>query len=233
MYPAGSVPVAAACSAIGPTSGFQERLHRREAPEVVLGACPLLLLGERDSEVKVEVTSVRRDPREPPAHAPFVGLEFLERGAGDTHHRYVVMVEVDDETVEGVGDRRAGRAPRVVFRPEHEVVDEQLRASGEELRQRLRPLVGLKGVLLLEPHPRKLQPLPRELVASSRQLLLPLQQLDPRLQPILSRSDRVLHGSYLHLHRRFSVSLGQPSAAPPTIPIAIALRGSGRRVRKT
>jgi hypothetical protein len=46
------------------------------------------------------------------------------------------------------------------------VVDEQLGATVEELRQRPRALVGVEPVLLLDRNPRQLAALPGELVAS-------------------------------------------------------------------
>jgi hypothetical protein len=63
------------------------------------------------------------------------------------------MVEVDDRAVEAVGDRRAVRAPGGVVGPEHEVVDEQLRASLEQAGKGRRALVGLETVLLADPDP--------------------------------------------------------------------------------
>src|ERR671923_2156142 len=85
-----------------------------------------------------------------------------------------------------------GRAARRVLRPEHEVVDEELRAPSEEVRERGAAFVGLEAVVLVDPDPRKLLPLPRELVAPPGQLLLGLEQLEPRREPLLVRSRRVL-----------------------------------------
>src|SRR2546426_3292487 len=87
---------------------------------------------------------------------------------------------------DGVGDRGADGAARLVRRAEHEVVDEQLRATVEELGERLRPRLGLEAVLLLDWHPGKLPPLPRELVAAAGGLfLLRRQPLPGRIQLLL------------------------------------------------
>src|SRR5712691_10864773 len=72
------------------------------------------------------------------------------------------------DTVEPVRDRRAGRTPRRVVGPEHEVVDEELRAPSEEVCQRSARLVGLESILLVDPNPRQLLPPPRQLVAAPR-----------------------------------------------------------------
>ena len=80
--------------------------------------------------------------------------------------------QVHGDPVEAVRDRRAGRAAGGVVGPEHEVVDEELRAPSEEVRQRGAPLVGLESILLVDPHPRQLLPPPRQVVAAPRELLL-------------------------------------------------------------
>ena len=66
-------------------------------------------------------------------------------GCGPEHH--VVVREVDREAVETVSDRRACQAAGGEVGTEHEVVDEQLRASAEELGQGRAPLVRVEGVL--------------------------------------------------------------------------------------
>jgi hypothetical protein len=103
-----------------------------------------------------------------------------------------VVLEVNDEAVEAVRDRRAGRAARRVLGSEHEVVHEELRAPSEQVRQRSVTFVGLEAVVLLDPDPGKLLPLSSQLVAPPGQILLGLEQLEPRRVPLLTRSRRVL-----------------------------------------
>ena len=67
--------------------------------------------------------------------------------------------------------------PASYGRAEHEVVDEQLRPTVEELGERLRPRLGLEAVVLLDRHPGELAPLTRELVAAAGELLLLGEQL--------------------------------------------------------
>src|SRR5882762_7827346 len=100
--------------------------------------------------------------------------------------------QVDGEAIEPVRDRRAGRTPRRVVGPEHEVVDQELRAPFEEVCQRGAPLVGLESVLLVDADPRQLLPSPRQLVAAPRVLLLRLEQLEPRCEPIFTCPGHVL-----------------------------------------
>jgi hypothetical protein len=57
------------------------------------------------------------------------------------------------------------------------VVDDELRAAVEQLRQLACAVVGVEAVLLLDPDPRKLPALPRQLVAQPCVLLLAGEQL--------------------------------------------------------
>ena len=99
------------------------------APVVVLGVpLALLLFGDRDVEVEVEVAAQRGRPGKRPPHPPLVRLQLRERRPRHRRQRDVVVRQVDDGAVEPVGDRRARRTARRVVRPEHEVVDEELRA---------------------------------------------------------------------------------------------------------
>ena len=185
-YVAASVPVMAAIWATG--SGTVRRVHRVAAAPVVVfdGPLALLLLGERDVEVEVEVAAERGRPGKRPPHPPLVRLQLRERRPRHRRKRDVVVRQVDDEAVEPVRDRRAGRTPRRVVGPEHEVVDEELRAPSEEVCQRGAPFIGLESVLLVDPDPRQLLPPPRQLVAAPRQLLLLLEQLEPRCKPFFT-----------------------------------------------
>src|SRR5437016_3772045 len=99
---------------------------------------------------------------------------------------------MDRVRIDGVDDRRAHGAARLVRRAEHEVVDEQLRATVEELGERLRPRRGLEAVVLLDRHPGELPPLPRQLVAATGELLLLREQLLARCLPLLTGSDLVV-----------------------------------------
>jgi hypothetical protein len=96
------------------------------------------------------------------------------------------------DAVDGVGVRRADRAAGLVARAEHEVVDEELGATVEELRQSPRALVGLEPVLLLDRDPRQLAALPCELVAHTSVFLLASQQLLAGSLPFLAAADLVI-----------------------------------------
>src|SRR5437870_6204303 len=97
-----------------------------------------------------------------------------------------------NSAVEGVRPGRADRTARRVLGSEHEVIDEELRTPIEEIRQRLRSVVGLEAILLVDRHPRQLSPLARQLVIAAGQLLLASQQLLAGDKPLLARSYLVL-----------------------------------------
>jgi hypothetical protein len=148
----------------------------------------LLLLGEAHAEVEVEVAVERRCPRERPAHPMLVGLQLRERRPRHRTQRHVVIVQMDFEAVEAIGDRRASRTTRGVVGPEHEVVDQELRAPFEQIRQRSTSIVGLEPVVLVDADPRELLTPPRQLVVAACELLLRRQQLEPLCQPLFTCS---------------------------------------------
>src|ERR1043166_2371004 len=84
------------------------------------------------------------------------------------------------------------RTPRRVIGPEHEVVDEELRTSAEEIGEGRLPLLGLETVLLADPDPGQLLPPPRQRIPLPGVLLLPLEQLEPRGEPLVTRPGPVL-----------------------------------------
>src|SRR6185437_1081769 len=93
---------------------------------------------------------------------------------------------MNGKAVEAVGDRRAGRAARLVVRPEHEMVDEELRAPAEEVLERRAPLIGLEAIVLVDAHPGQRLTSQRQLVAAPRQLLFRREEIEPRGEPLLA-----------------------------------------------
>src|SRR5208283_4623419 len=181
MYVRPSVPHAAANWATG--SGICVAVS---GPVVVFDtSLALLLLGDRDVEIEVEVAAKRGGPGKRPPHPPLIRLQLRERRPRHRRKRDVAVRQMDGEAVEPVSDHRAGRTPRRVVGPEHEVVDEELRAPSKEVCQRGAPLVGVESILLVDPNPRQFLPPPRQLVAAPRQLLLLLEQPEPGCKPFL------------------------------------------------
>ena len=146
-------------------------------------------------EVVVEVAAKRRRPGEAPAHPLLVCLQFRKLCQRHRAERNVVIGKVDDRAVEAVGDRRAGRTSCRELGSEHEVIDEQLRASSEEIGEGCCALVGLETVRLVDANPGQFLPPVRQFVAAPRQRLLFLQQLQPRCKPLFTCSSLMIgHG---------------------------------------
>src|SRR5262245_27077306 len=96
---------------------------------------------------------------------------------------------MDHVRVEAVGPERAVRATGLVVRTEHEVVDDQLAPTIEELSQRLRSCRRVEDVVLLDPLPRELTPSSAQLVAQPAELFLACEQFLTRLDPRVAVDD--------------------------------------------
>jgi hypothetical protein len=72
------------------------------------------------------------------------------------------------------------------------VVDEQLGAPVKEIGERLRVVLGLEPVVLLDRDPGKLAPLSGQLVPAAGGLFLLLEQLVALSLPLVLRADPVL-----------------------------------------
>src|SRR5262245_20509881 len=96
------------------------------------------------------------------------------------------------DSVDAVRYRRVDRAPSLVARAVHEVIDEQLAAPVEQFGQCAGPSIGVQPILLLGPHPRQFASLTRQLVAKLGVLLLASEQLVAGNLPLFPCSDPVI-----------------------------------------
>jgi hypothetical protein len=85
-----------------------------------------------------------------------------------------------------------GASSEFIIRAVHDVVGEQLRAAGEQLRERLLALFSVELVLLLHRDPGQLAPLPLDLLLALGLLCLEPRELVARRLPFLTGSDLVL-----------------------------------------
>src|SRR5258708_4126245 len=131
-------------------------------------------------------------PRGSSSHPPLVLLQFRERSPRHRAERDVVICEVDDGAVEAVRDRRAGGTSCRVVGPEHEVIDEELGASTEEIGERCCALFCVESILLVDSHPGQLLASPRQFVAAPCQVFLGLEQLQPGREPLFTCSGLVI-----------------------------------------
>src|SRR5262249_49070139 len=72
---------------------------------VVDASLALLLLGEPDAEIVVEIAAKRRGPGKCPTHSSFVLLQLRQRRARDRPKHHVMIREMKGKSVVAVGDR--------------------------------------------------------------------------------------------------------------------------------
>src|ERR1700722_10967821 len=128
-----------------------------------------------------------------------------------------MVLQVDPDAVEAVGQAGAHRAARLPVRAEHEVVDEQLGAVPERVRQadvaaagRAEPVIGFN------PDPGQLPALTGQLVVAPAQFLLGREQLEPGLAPLLAGSYLMTgHGWLLRVGRHAPLT-GKETRGPLT-----------------
>src|SRR6266511_4854098 len=102
-----------------------------------------------------------------------------------------------------IGPERAALATLLPSWSEHEMHDDQLAASIEEVGERLLAVRPVEAIPLLHPDPGQLAALPAQLIAQPGEGLLLAQVLLARREPLVSRHDAVgLHLALL----RFGVS---------------------------
>src|SRR3989454_1275293 len=144
---------------------------------------------ERHVVVVVEVGVPGRHPLEAPSHAPLERLDLGERGARDGDERHIAVVQVHAGGIVVIGPERAVPAALVPLWGEHEVIDDQLAAAGEQVGQRLLPVHAVERVGLFDALPRQRLPLPIQLVLGAGERLLAGEQRGTRGEPLVVRDD--------------------------------------------
>src|SRR5215472_6969855 len=142
----------------------------------------------RHVEVVVEVASMRRIPREGPAHPLPERLDLADRCPRHRSERGVASVQVGQMT-EAVGLIGADRAALVPRRVEHEMLHDELRPALEQVKQAGLAFLALEGVVLLDLDGRQLAAPARDLLESAHGLLLRGQQLFARGHPLGGRDN--------------------------------------------
>ena len=134
----------------------------------------------RSASVKAPKSRLKSLPARRPRGTSSPGAPCRRRcrpgGPRRAQEGHAALGEVEDGAAEMVGRERAAGAAFGLVRAEHEVVDDELGPSVEELGERPAPVLGVEAVLLLHRYPRQLAAQARELVAAARELLLLLEQ---------------------------------------------------------
>ena len=95
-----------------------------------------------------------------------------------------MVVEVRQDPVYVIDFERATDALRRLSRRHHEVLDEKLAATVEQVRQRELAFRGVKNVFLIDLHPRQRPSFRSQLIAQPSQFFLPFEQVLARNQPL-------------------------------------------------
>src|ERR1700730_9035036 len=94
-----------------------------------------------------------------------------------------MMFEMRERAVDMIGQERATRTTLLPFRTEHEVIDNQLAASVEEIRKTLFSFGAIEDVLLRDFDPWELSALCTERVSPTCKFFFLLKQLFPSSKP--------------------------------------------------
>src|SRR6185436_14142038 len=201
-------------------------VHRLEIVEDL--AARLVGLAERDVVVEVEVAAERRHPLELPAHALVVGGDLGVGRArhGDVHD--VVVDEMHHRALDLVGAERAAETTLLPVGTQHEMVDDQLAAAGEQIAQRLLAVGSFEDVGLVDLDPGQLARLLAQLVLGAQQLLFLGQQVAAGGNPFVAGDGFVC----LHDSLSFQAASGRLSTALNTV-CGTAKRGSAYSARSS
>jgi hypothetical protein len=103
---------------------------------------------------------------------------------------------MNDDAIEIVGPERAALAAFLPVGTQHEVIDDELAAAGEEIGERLRAIGPLKDISLLDLHPGHMAAPGAQFVTGAGEGLFLGQERLARRQPFVLRYDCGLgHGA--------------------------------------
>src|SRR5207302_6224068 len=135
------------------------------------------------------------------------------------------------DAVEVVGPEGAAAAADLPVRTVHEVVDDELAALAEEIREHFPAILALEDVFLLDPLPRQVSALPAELITTTGELLFLGEKTRAGGDPVLVTDDSMFgHGALQWDYGRLASGLRRsafaaiPSCAASASPLACAAR---------
>jgi hypothetical protein len=103
-----------------------------------------------------------------------------------------VVFKVRQDSIDVIDFERAADALRLLPRRQHEVFDEKLAASVEQLGQRHFAIRPIENIFLVDLHPRQRPAFRGQLIAQPSQFLLPLEQISSRHQPYRRQNNLML-----------------------------------------
>src|SRR5216683_3871763 len=143
-------------------------------------------------EVVIEVIDAGRHPFDMPAHAPLESLNLLQRCARHDDVANVALRKMNKNAVDMIELERTADASLAPIRAEHEMLDDQLTASAEQIGEGFLPVGPVEDVSLLHLYPGQCAPLRAQPVAQAGELLFLAQEFGTGRQPLFLRDDRML-----------------------------------------
>src|SRR4029077_14687730 len=140
-------------------------------------------------EIVVKIAVVGRNPREVPTHSLAKRFNFVDRGSRHSCIREIVIFEMRKQALDVVDFERAPDALARLAGPHHEVLDEELAATVEQLCERNLSGWSVKDVLLLDPDPRQRALFRVELVAQFGECFFFGEQSGARFEPFAARDN--------------------------------------------
>jgi hypothetical protein len=140
-----------------------------------------------------------------PTHPLLIGLDLGQRATRHGGQGDVVMLQMGQGAVQMIGQERTARTAGGPVGAQHEMIDDQLAAAGEQIGQGLFAGRRIEDVIGRDLDPGQGQALRIQLIAQISCFLLFGEQRSPCRQPFFPRYDRMgLHaGSSCVLWHRF------------------------------
>jgi hypothetical protein len=114
------------------------------------------------------------------------GGDLGVRRARNGDHHHVVIDEMDQRALHLVATERTANTALLPLRPEHEVLDDELAAAGEQVGERLLAIGPVEHIALVNLDPGQLAALARQLVMCPKMRFLLGEQRAARCQPFVA-----------------------------------------------
>src|SRR5713226_8428703 len=124
---------------------------------------------------------------EAPAHPFLKRLDLRQRRSRNNRQSDIPRRKVHHAAANMVGNVGTAWAAFLPFRPEHEVINDQLTLAAEEVDERLLSARPVENILLLYSFPRQFTALSAQFIAQPCELFFLFQQLLPGGKPFCRR----------------------------------------------
>jgi hypothetical protein len=160
--------------------------HLRLVSIVVFGGRDLRI--KRHVKIVIEIAAKRGNPRDAPSFLRFIGVELGQRCPGNHDERRVAVLQ-QRQIAQRVYQTRAACAPLIPCWVEHEVIDDELAATLEEVFETLFAVRPVEDIVLFDLHHGKPASCGIHVVVVLGEFLFICQKFLPLGEPLVSRND--------------------------------------------